>query len=69
MGVSPFAGRALCDLSLADRDVRVLSVARDATVLPDPRGSEVLHAGDVLLCFGSYATLGELLADGHVPAA
>ncbi len=65
---SEFAGRALSELSLADRDVRVLSVTRGNSVVPNPRGSEVLHAGDVLLCFGSYATLGELLSAGRVPA-
>ncbi len=65
---SEFAGRALSELSLADRDVRVLSVTRETAVVPNPRGSEVLHAGDLLLCFGSYATLGELLSSERVPA-
>ncbi len=61
---SAFAGRALSELSLADRDVRVLSVTRGSSVVPNPRGSEVLLPGDVLLCFGSYTTLGALLSAG-----
>ena len=39
----------------------VLSITRDASVLPNPRGSDVLRVDDVLLCFGSYATLRALL--------
>jgi len=58
---SEYAERALSELSFSEREVRVLSITRDAAVLPNPRGAEVLRAGDVLLCFGSYATLGALL--------
>jgi ribosomal protein S6--L-glutamate ligase len=58
---SEFADRALSELSFSEREVRVLSIARETLVLPNPRGTEVLRAGDVLLCFGSYATLGALL--------
>ena len=66
---SEFAGRALSELSLADRDVRVLSITRAGAVLPNPRGSDVLHVSDVLLCFGSYATLRELLPAASVAAS
>jgi ribosomal protein S6--L-glutamate ligase len=65
---SNFVGRALSELSLADRDVRVLSITRESAAVPNPRGSEVLHEGDVLLCFGSYGTLRELLSAEDVPA-
>lgn len=58
---SGFADRALCELSFSEGEVRVLSISREASVLPNPRGTEVLRAGDVLLCFGSYATLRALL--------
>lgn len=58
---SELAGRALSELPFSDRDVRVLSITRAAAVLPNPRGAEVLHAGDVLLCFGSYDSLAALL--------
>lgn len=58
---SDFAERSLSELSFRDREVQVLSITRETSVLPNPRGSDVLRAGDVLLCFGSYATLRALL--------
>ena len=58
---SEFAERTLATLALRDRDVHVLSITRGATVIPNPRGSDDVRAGDVLLCFGSYATLRALL--------
>jgi len=58
---SDFAGRTLSELSLRDRDVQILSITREANVLPNPRGSDMLREGDLLLCFGSYATLRALL--------
>ncbi|HEY1533413.1 MAG TPA: RimK family alpha-L-glutamate ligase [Polyangiaceae bacterium] len=63
-GVQPgseLAGQSLSALSLRDREVQVLSITRAATVLPNPRGSDLLQAGDIVLCFGSYATLRALL--------
>ena len=59
---SEFAGNVLSALSLRDRDVQVLSITRGATVIPNPRGADEIRAGDVLLCFGSYATLRALLS-------
>jgi ribosomal protein S6--L-glutamate ligase len=58
---SGFADRALSELSFSEGEVRVLSISREGSVLPNPRGTEVLRAGDLLLCFGSYATLRALL--------
>jgi ribosomal protein S6--L-glutamate ligase len=58
---SEFVDRTLSELSFRDREVQVLSITREASVLPNPRGSDVLRAGDVLLCFGSYATMVSLL--------
>lgn len=65
---SEFVGRALSELSLSEGEVRVLSITRQDSVLPNPRGAEVLRAGDVLLCFGSYATL-RALVPGHSPTS
>jgi ribosomal protein S6--L-glutamate ligase len=69
---SSLSGRTLAELSLRDADVQVLSITRggsggDGIVIPNPRGSDLLGAGDVLLCFGSYATLRSLLPR-RVPA-
>ncbi len=58
---SALAGKSLSALCLRDRDVQVLSISREGAVLPNPRGSDLLEAGDTLLCFGSYATLRALL--------
>jgi ribosomal protein S6--L-glutamate ligase len=58
---SELANRTLSELSFSDREVRVLSITREAGVLPNPRGAEAVREGDVLLCFGSYATLRALL--------
>ena len=65
---SELADRTLAELSLRDRNVQVLSIARKTAVLPNPRGAERLHVGDVLLCFGSYASLRPLLPSA-LPAA
>ncbi len=54
---SEFADQTLAALALRDRDVQVLSITRAGVVQPNPRGTDDVRAGDVLLCFGSYATL------------
>jgi ribosomal protein S6--L-glutamate ligase len=58
---STLAGKSLATLCLRDQDVQVLSISREGAVLPNPRGSDLLEAGDTVLCFGSYATLRALL--------
>ncbi len=58
---SEFARRSLAELSLRDRDVQVLSITRGGTVMPNPRGTDTLQPGDVVLCFGSYQTLRALV--------
>jgi ribosomal protein S6--L-glutamate ligase len=58
---SALAGKSLAALCLRDQDVQVLSISREGAVLPNPRGSDLLEAGDSVLCFGSYATLRALL--------
>ncbi len=45
-------GKSLGDSSLPDRDITVLTLHRGATVIPNPKRSTVLEAGDRLLCFG-----------------
>ncbi len=47
-----FVGQKLGDTGLAERDITVLTVHRGSTVIPNPRKSVVLEAGDRLLCFG-----------------
>jgi ribosomal protein S6--L-glutamate ligase len=54
---SELAESTLGALALRDREVQVLSITRGDAVIPNPRASDDVRAGDVLLCFGSYATL------------
>ena len=45
-------GTSIADSGLRERDIAVLTLHRGTTVVPNPRGSRVLEAGDRLLCFG-----------------
>ncbi|MBX3099357.1 MAG: RimK family alpha-L-glutamate ligase [Salinibacterium sp.] len=45
-------GTSLGDSGLPDRDIVVLTLHRGTTVIPNPRRTTVLEAGDRLLCFG-----------------
>ncbi len=45
-------GSTLAESGLRDRDITVLTLHRDSHVVPNPRQSRVLEAGDRLLCFG-----------------
>lgn len=47
-----FVGRSLSDSGLGERDITVLTVHRGTSVIPNPKRSTVLEAGDRLLCFG-----------------
>ncbi|AKF09282.1 30S ribosomal protein S6--L-glutamate ligase [Sandaracinus amylolyticus] len=58
---SELAGRTLAEAKLQERDVRVLSVQRGSLVIPNPRGTTRLYAGDVVLCFGKLIALKHLI--------
>jgi ribosomal protein S6--L-glutamate ligase len=58
---SELAGRTLAESQLDERDVRVLSIQRGSLVIPNPRGSTHLYAGDVVLCFGKLLALKHLI--------
>ncbi|WP_344754889.1 30S ribosomal protein S6--L-glutamate ligase [Leifsonella bigeumensis] len=45
-------GRALRDSMLSERDLTVLTLHRGTSVIPNPKGTTVMEAGDRLLCFG-----------------
>ena len=45
-------GTSIDDSGLRERDVAVLTLHRGTTVIPNPKGSRELEAGDRLLCFG-----------------
>lgn len=54
---SEFVGQTIAETGLRERDVLVLSINRKGVVIPNPRGSRELLAGDELLCFGKLLTL------------
>lgn len=49
---SDFVGKSIEESGLRDKDINVLTLYRGSTVIPNPRSSRDLEAGDRLLCFG-----------------
>jgi ribosomal protein S6--L-glutamate ligase len=58
---SELADKTLAESQLDERDVRVLSIQRGGLVIPNPKGSTKLLAGDVVLCFGKLIALKHLI--------
>ncbi|QDV42732.1 Ribosomal protein S6 modification protein [Stieleria neptunia] len=54
-------GSTIASSGLMDNHVNVLTLYRDAAVIPNPRGDRELQAGDRLLCFGKLETLRHLV--------
>lgn len=47
-----FVGKTIAGCGLREKDINVLSLTREAMVVPNPRASREIQAGDRLLCFG-----------------
>ena len=60
---SKFVGQTVVETQLAKSDVNVLTLYRGAKVIPNPRDSRILEAGDKLLCFGKLEAM-----RGMIPA-
>jgi len=54
---SKFEGMTIAETQLRDQDINVLTLYRDAKVIPNPRDSRVLEANDKLLCFGKLESM------------
>jgi ribosomal protein S6--L-glutamate ligase len=54
---SRFIGLAISETELAESDINVLTLYRDAKVIPNPRSDRVLEPGDKLLCFGKLESM------------
>jgi ribosomal protein S6--L-glutamate ligase len=54
---SGLVGQTVAASGLRARDVIVLQIDRNGVVIPNPKGSREMLAGDKLLCFGKLATL------------
>ncbi len=58
-----FVGQKLGDSGLSEKDITVLTVHRGSTVIPNPRKSVVLEAGDRLLCFGKLEEMRSMIPE------
>lgn len=58
---SELVGRTIEQAGLRERDINVLTLQRNTTVIPNPKSSRELNAGDRLLCFGRLEAMRELV--------
>ncbi|MEM1032677.1 MAG: RimK family alpha-L-glutamate ligase [Myxococcota bacterium] len=56
-----FKGATIESSGLRERDINVLSLHRDAKVIPNPKSNRELLAGDRLLCFGRLEEMRQLV--------
>lgn len=60
---SAFVGKTIDETQLEEQDINVLTLYRGAKVIPNPKGSRTLEAGDKLLCYGKLESM-----RGMIPA-
>lgn len=58
---SDFVGKTIGESHLRDRDINVLTLHRDTTVIPNPKSTRELMGGDRLLCFGKLESMKDLI--------
>lgn len=58
---SALVGKTIEDSGLRDKDIVVLTLHRGTTVIPNPKGSRLLEAGDRTLCFGKLESMRDLV--------
>ena len=58
---SELVGKRIDESGLRDRDIQVFTLTRGTTVVPNPKVSRVLEAGDRLLCFGKHESMRHLV--------
>ncbi len=58
---SQYVGKTIADSGLRQKDINVLTLHRDTTVIPNPRADRELVAGDRLLCFGRLESMRDLV--------
>ncbi|WP_040770777.1 RimK family alpha-L-glutamate ligase [Novipirellula maiorica] len=58
---SQFVGMTITDAAFTDRDINVLTLYRGNTVIPNPKYSRKMEAGDRLLCFGKQEAMKEMV--------
>ena len=57
---SMYVGKSIAESNLREKDINVLTLYRDTSVVPNPRPDRILEAGDRLLCFGKLELMREL---------
>ncbi len=62
-GQADLIGKTIGDSGLRDRDIAVLTLTRDAKVIPNPRLDRVLAEGDKLLAFGRLDSMRDLVPE------
>jgi ribosomal protein S6--L-glutamate ligase len=60
---SEFLGKTIEGSGFVERDINVLSLYRGKIVIPNPRLTRVLEAGDRLLCYGKLESMRALIPD------
>ncbi|MCC6510574.1 MAG: 30S ribosomal protein S6--L-glutamate ligase [Pirellulaceae bacterium] len=60
---SEYVGKTILEAGLREKDINVLTLHRDTTVIPNPRPARVLEAGDRLLCFGKLESMRDMISD------
>ncbi len=58
---SSYVGKTIGESGLREKDINVLTLYRGTNVLPNPRSSRVLEAGDRLLCFGKLDSMRDMI--------
>ncbi|MFT7220758.1 MAG: ribosomal protein S6--L-glutamate ligase [Candidatus Azotimanducaceae bacterium] len=54
---SGFVGISITDTKLSEQDINVLTLYRGAKIIPNPKYSRLLEAGDKLLCYGKLESM------------
>jgi ribosomal protein S6--L-glutamate ligase len=58
---SKFVGQTITETRLRDKDINVLTLYRDAKVIPNPRADRILEPRDRLLCFGKLESMRDMV--------
>jgi ribosomal protein S6--L-glutamate ligase len=58
---SAFVGKTIQETNLGDSDINVLTLYRGSKVIPNPKQSRVLEAGDKLLCYGKLEAMRDMI--------
>jgi ribosomal protein S6--L-glutamate ligase len=58
---SEYVGKTITESGLRERDINVLTLHRETAVIPNPKATRELKAGDRILCFGRLESMRELV--------